>query len=78
MAFGSGPITGEAIRRGMTADQIAATGHEEGLREQADVDEQEFKELEQAKYYGEPAAPPAQPASTGIVARLRAIFRSGR
>ncbi|MGH2513766.1 MAG: hypothetical protein ACRDGQ_13915 [Candidatus Limnocylindrales bacterium] len=80
MTFGSGgPIAGEAARRGLTADEVAAAGREDVRVEQAALNEEELKELEHAEYYAEPAvaaAPAAAPA--GLWARIRAMFGEGR
>ncbi len=78
MTFGGGPISGEAARRGLLSDEVAAAGREDVREEQVILDEQELKELEHAEYYSEPAVPAAEDAPAGLLARLRSIFRSGR
>ena len=80
MALGGGPIQGEAQRRGLMADDIAAAGRQEGREEQARLDEEELRELDRALYDGVPAPGPAaaEAPPAGLVDQIRARLHIGR
>jgi hypothetical protein len=71
------PVTGEAIRKALGPEQVAAAGESGQRHARTALDEAELRELERAEYYGEtPAvvedvAPAARPRRSILDRLLR-------
>lgn len=50
------PVTGEAIRKALGPDQVAAASGSAEQQQRAALDEAELRDLERAEYYGETPA----------------------